>query len=55
LPIAGCPIYQQIEDNALPTVCGDGLQVAIENIPASFIVNTSGRQGDLTVAVEGEL
>jgi filamin len=51
--IPGCPIYQQMADNVMPTVNGEGLQAATENCPASFIVCTGGHQGDLTVSVEG--
>jgi hypothetical protein len=53
--LAGCPIQQEIEENFLPTASGEGLQFGRENKPTSFIVDTSGRSGDLSVNVDGNL
>jgi len=49
----GCPVSQEIEDNFLPTASGEGLECGVENVKATFEVQSVGQQGDLAVNIVG--
>lgn len=54
VPLSGCPIRQDIVDSGTASAYGDGLQRGEEDKPATFYVDSGGRQGDLDVSVDGK-
>jgi hypothetical protein len=53
LPIAGCPIRQEIFDISLVAAYGDGLAKGICHHKATYFVDVRGQRGNLYVSVEG--
>jgi len=49
----GCPIKQEIIDNAAVSAYGEGLTKGFEDQIATFFVEARGQNGEVTVQVDG--
>jgi len=53
LKVPGCPIKQEIFDNASISVYGEGLSKGYEDQVATFYVDAKGQSGDVGVQIDG--
>lgn len=51
--MVGCPVKQEIFDNATIAVYGEGLTKGCEDQMAIFYVDAQGKAGDVAVQVDG--
>jgi len=53
--VAGCPVHQEIVAVPEATARGSGLEQAVADQQAEFVVDVKGEPGELAVEIQGKL